>query len=110
MYDNLRKIPEVAATKAYEGNIAFYTTTFDEIVTAEDYINVERYYSFDVYDYEYTDSDLYTSSVYREIFDEAGVSVYSSAEINDMILKKIEELGITETILYGSELIWMPLE
>ena len=105
--DTLGKIPEIAATKTYEGSIVFLTTNFEEIATEEDYYNVERFYSFDVYDPEYTDSDLYTTSVYQQIFDEAGVTVYSLDEIDNMILEREEELGITETIKNGPELIWL---
>lgn len=103
--DALKKIPTVAEKKEYDGYIVMLTYNFDEILTSEDYETVERYYSFDVEDAEESVYDnLYTESIYKEIMDEAGVLIYSSDEIDDMIRNKEEALGIDSQIKDAPEL------
>lgn len=108
--ETLGRIPKVAETKTYDGSIVFYSTNFDEIKSSDDYEYMERFYSFDVIEPEYSKDDLYTTSVYKDIFDEAGVTVYSPDEIDKMIKQKEEKVGVTEEIKNGAELQFITLE
>lgn len=108
--ETLGRIPKAAETKTYDGSIVFYSTNFDEIKSSDDYEYMERFYSFDVIEPEYSKDDLYTTSVYKDIFDEAGVIVYSPDEIDKMIKQKEEKVGVTEEIKNGAKLQFSTLE
>ena len=71
--------------------IVFYTTHFEEM-TADNYNSLQRYATFDVIDASVNQAELYTSSVYKEIFDEAGVKIYTPDEITQMIQEKEKKL------------------
>lgn len=98
-------IPQVADTKVYEGTIIFYTTIFEEI-TVDNYDSLERYCAFGVINAGLTQEEAYNTSVYREIFDEAGVKIYTPDEISQMVYEKEKKLGITDEIKHGNELTW----
>lgn len=103
MDPGLGEVPKIAETKEYAGMIIVDTTYFQEILTSDDYYNVERFYTYYV---DGEDSDIYASGVYKDIFDEAGVVTYRPEEIEAMILEKERSLGITEEIKNGPELTW----
>ena len=86
--DMFGAIPQVASTKTYEGMIVFYTTHFEEM-TADNYNSLQRYATFDVIDASVNQAELYTSSVYKEIFDEAGVKIAEC--IYNRALKKLRK-------------------
>ncbi len=103
----LGKVPDIAAGKQYEGNIVVTTTRFEEILTDEDFYNMEKYYAFYV---DGVESDVYSDSVYKDIFDEAGVKLYQPKEIDAMIQEKEASLGITDEIKQGADVSWETLQ
>ncbi|NLM59587.1 MAG: hypothetical protein GX194_10840 [Clostridium sp.] len=105
--DELKKIPQVAEAKGITANIELITLCLDD----ED-DNNERYYSFKVYNNDWEpieDENLYTDSVYKEIFEEASVPFITPDEVSDLIAKKEKEVGVTDEIKKGSELTWKTL-
>lgn len=101
--EELSRVGNVAAVKAYEGNIAFYTISLGD----------ENVYSFEVFDDNYeniTEPYMYTDSVYKEIFDEAGVTVLPREEIEQMIAGKEKQVGLTEEIRNGQQIEWTIME
>ena len=57
---------------------------------------------------EDVDPLVYEDSIYQEIFDAAGVPFYSAAEIDDMIADRAEQIGLTEKIMNGKPVEWIP--
>ena len=57
-----------------------------------------------------TEPDMYTDSVYKEIFDEAGVAVLSDVEIAAKVAEKEKQVGLTEEIRNGQEITWSILK
>lgn len=114
--EELSRIPAVAEEKSYDGIIAFDTIRFKEYTDADSYAGVVpegEVYSFTVYDDNYediTEPSMYTDSVYKEIFDEAGVNVYSDEEIEAMMREHEQKAGLTDDIRGGSEIVWSTLE
>ncbi|MBE5865944.1 MAG: hypothetical protein E7292_07010 [Lachnospiraceae bacterium] len=106
MNEQLKNLPVVAANKSYDGVIYVATTTFEEMVSQEAYLNTERFYAYYV---DGAEGDVYTDSVYKEIFDEAGVKFYLPEEIDSMILEKELSLGITEEIKNAPDISWEKL-
>ena len=73
----------------------------------------DELYSFEVYDENFekvTEPDMYTDSVYKEIFDEAGVAVLSDVEIAAKVAEKEKQVGLTEEIRNGQEITWSILK
>ena len=105
MDERLKNIPAVAANRSYDGNIYVATTTFEEMLSAEDYLNTERFYTYYVDGAE----DVYQDGVYKEIFDEAGVKFYLPEEIDAMIQEKEASFGIDEEIKNAPEISWEKL-
>lgn len=101
--ETLGEVPEIAASKQYEGYIVVTTTRFEEILTDEDFYNMKNYYAYYV---DGVEGDVYSEGIYKDIFDEAGVKMYRPEEIEAMILEKEASLGITEEIKQGAEVIW----
>ena len=75
-------------------------------------------YSFELYErggikdtlVENVDPSVYMDSDYQEILDKAGIPFYSASEIDDMILEKAREIGLTEEMLNGKPIQWTALE
>lgn len=73
-------------------------------------------YSFELYDrgdtldtlVEDIAPSVYEDSVYQEILDAAGVPFYSAAEIDDMIADRAAQIGLTEEIMSGKPVEWIP--
>ena len=108
--DELGKVPEIAETKQYEGEISVVTTYMDRVYEDRGeydwYYYKDRYYTFYVDGADEKISDIYAAGVYKEIFDEAGIKTYRPEEIDALILEKEESLGITEEIRQGKLLEW----
>lgn len=111
--EELSRIPSVAANKSYEGTIAFRTITLADYMDGGKYVGTspeDNIYSFEVLDENYewiTEPSMYTDSVYKEIFDEAGVTVVPEEEIAAIIAEKEKQVGLTEEIRNGNELEWI---
>ena len=101
--ETLSKLPEVAASRQYEGDIVLMTTRFKETLTDEDFYHMEKYYSYYV---DGVEEDVYSEGIYKEIFEEAGVQTYRPEEIERMIEEKETSLGITDEIKQGDKIIW----
>ncbi|MBO4458665.1 MAG: hypothetical protein J5802_13190, partial [Butyrivibrio sp.] len=50
------------------------------------------------------------NSPYRKAFEDAGISFYEMSEIEDIISKKEEELGITDEIKEANEPEWIEIK
>lgn len=57
-----------------------------------------------------SDPSIYESSVYKDVMNQAGISFYSVAEIDDMIGEKAAQIGLTEEIMNGKPIEWIPFE
>lgn len=79
------------------------TICFDEILTEDDYYNVERYYTFEPTGTEKDD-------VYWNVFEEEGVRLYPYGEVKQLINEKEQNLGITDEIKMDEPLSWIALE
>lgn len=111
--EELGQFPGAAEAKGISGGIQLDTILFnyDFKTYAED--NIERYYTFYVYDENWEpieDVNLYTDSIYKEIFDEAKVPFITPDEANAMILDREENMGVTTEIKEGSILTWKTLD
>ncbi len=53
---------------------------------------------------------MYTDSVYKDIFDEAGVTVLPREEVEKIIAEKEEQVGLTEEIRDGQQIEWTIIE
>ena len=110
--EELSQIPTVAASKSYEGTIVFLTYRFTEYTDADYYAGVEMdddLYTFEVYDDDYneiSDESTYIDSVYKDIFDEAGVLIFSKDEMEEMLSERKDAVGVTDEIAEGKELEW----
>lgn len=113
--DKLGQIPKVAETKGITGGIELDTICFDnkeDAANSEEVGNKECFYTFYIYDdnmNQIKDANLYTNSIYKEIFDEAKVPFITPDEVSTMISKKDEKLGATDEIKEGKELKWSTL-
>lgn len=110
--DELGKIPEVAETKGISGEIEVNTIDFDENAYKLGEAGSKEFYTFYVYDNNdelIEDANLYTDSVYKDIFDEAKVPFITPDEVSAMISKKEESVGATAEIKAGPELTWKTL-
>ena len=100
--DQLSKVAEVAQTKTYDQDICVISTRFEENYDTSNY-----YYTYTV---ENEDDNLYTDSVYKDIFDEAGVTYYTWEEMENMISEKEKSVGVTEEIKAAAEVEWLSIE
>lgn len=106
--DKLKQLPKVAEAKGVSGNIELITICFDN--NGDE--NKECFYTFEVYDDNrelIKDENLYTNSIYKEIFDEALVPFTTPDEVSKRILEKEEKVGATAEIKEGAELTWTTL-
>ena len=55
-----------------------------------------------------SDSSIYEKSVYKDVLDQAGILFYSAAEIDHMIREKAVQIGLTEEIMNGKPIEWIP--
>ena len=114
--EELSKIRTAAQEKTYDGTIVFYTVSLADYKEAGRYVGTsteDELYSFEVYDENFekvTEPDMYTDSVYKEIFDEAGVAVLSDVEIAAKVAEKEKQVGLTEEIRNGQEITWSILK
>jgi hypothetical protein len=113
--DELGQIPNVAEAKGVTGGIEVDTICFDNNENMADSNEVgdkECFYTFYVYDDKWElieDANLYTNSLYKEIFDEAKVPFITPDEVSVMIKEKEEKLGATAEIKKGAEITWKVL-
>lgn len=57
-----------------------------------------------------TDPSIYEKSIYKDVLDQAGILFYSAAEIEHMIREKAAQIGLTEEIMDGKSVEWIPFE
>lgn len=111
LYDKLGQLPELAASKGISEGFEFITLHFDENVfnLYEDDNNI---YSFNVYDNNgdiIEDESLYTNSIYKEIFDEAGIPFVTPDKASMLISEKADKVGAIDVTYEDTEVLWMPL-
>jgi hypothetical protein len=107
--DGLEQLPIVAESKGITNEIELQSIHLnkDEEVANSEEENSESLYTFYVYDENYElieDANLYTNSIYKDIFDESKVPFVTPDEIAAMILEKEEEVGATAEIKEGKEI------
>lgn len=110
--DQLEQIPRVAETKGISGVIELETVCFNNNENEVRIGNIDWFFTFYVYDEDMEpieDTNLYTNSIYKEIFDEASVSFITPDEISTMISEKEEKVGATAEIKEGAEMTWKVL-
>ena len=111
--DGLNQIPKVAEAKGISGNIELITVCFNENADNSSEVgNKKCFYTFNVYDDDWKpieDENLYTNSIYKEIFDEAKVPFITPDQVSNMIKEKEEKLGVTAEIKEGAKLTWKVL-
>lgn len=113
--DGLGQIPKVAKKKGITDRIELDTIWFDnnEKAANSDMTDNEGcFYTFYVYDGDMNpikDVNLYTNSIYKEIFDEAKVPFITPDEVSTMISKKEEKVGATSEIKERKEITWTHL-
>ena len=110
--DELGRIPKVAETKGIRGGIELDTIRFNNNEKAANSVEVgnkECFYTFYVYDNNMKpikDANLYTNSIYKEIFDEAKVPFITPDKISALISEKEKRVGATAEIKEGTEMTW----
>ena len=104
--EEIARIPIIAEKKGITQGVEFDTIWFDE----NDH--EKEIYTYYVYDEnaEIETADLYTNSIYKDMFDEAMVPFNTPDEISAMIKAKRELLGATDEIVNGDEIAWLPLD
>lgn len=113
--DELGQIPKVAEVKGISGGIELDTISFDKNENAaysDEVGNKECFYTFYIYDDNWEpieDANLYTNSIYKEIFDDALLPFITPDEVSNMILEKEEKVGATAEIKDGTEMRWRTL-
>lgn len=113
--EELGQIPKVAETEGITGGIELHTICFNNNEKAANSVGVgnkECFYTFYVYDDNMNpikDTNLYTNSIYKEIFDEALVPFITPDEVSTMISEKEEKVGATAEIKEGIEMTWNTL-
>ncbi len=113
--DELGQIPKVAETKGISGEIEVDTICFDKnenTPNSDEVSNKECLYTFYVYDDDWEPSEntnLYTNSIYKDIFEEALVPFITPDEVSNMISDKEEKVGATAEIKEGTEMTWKTL-
>lgn len=110
--DGLGHIPKVAGTKGITGGIELDTIRFNNNENADnsnEVGNKDCFYTFYVYDDNMKpikDANLYTNSIYKEIFDEAKVPFITPDEISTLISEKERNVGATAEIKEGAKMTW----
>ncbi len=112
--DDLGVIPKLVEAKEVSGNIEVDTICFNQDNTAilDEVSDKEYFYTFYVYDDNWEPveaADLYTSSIYKEIFDEASVPFITPEEVSKMIMEKEKKLGATADMTEDAEITWKTL-
>lgn len=103
----LEQIPKVAQTKGITGGIELDTIRFNE--SADNKEHIYTFYVFDSNNKPVKDANLYTSSVYKQIFDEAKVPFKTPDEVSSLISEKEKKVGATAEIKGGAEVTWKVL-
>ncbi|MEL4105720.1 hypothetical protein AAFA46_02595 [Oscillospiraceae bacterium WX1] len=109
--DELKQIPELAKIKGITDRIEFDTIRFyNNLETDIDQTaNKQCFYTFYVYDdntNQIKDGNLYTKSLYKEIFDEAKVPFITPDKLSTLISEKEINVGATPEIKEGTEIKW----
>ncbi|WP_010250602.1 hypothetical protein [Acetivibrio cellulolyticus] len=113
--DKLGQIPKMAEAKGISGGIELDTIRFDNnsnAANSDEIGNKECFYTFYIYDDNWEpikDPNLYTNSIYKEIFDEALVPFITPDELSAIISEKEEKVGATAEIKEGAETTWKTL-
>ena len=111
--EGLEQIPKVAKAKGVSENIKLVTMVFENNVDDLGESNYkENVYTFYVYDDNWDlieDVNLYRNSIYKEIFDEAMVPFVTPEEALNIISQKEKDVGVTDKIKEGKEVIWKVL-
>lgn len=111
--DELEKLAEVAMDKNISAGIEVQTIYLGDNETGSDESsNQEHVYTFNVYDDNMEiiqDANLYTNSIYKDIFDEAKVPFITADELSAMISKEEEKVSATAKIKEGKEITWEEL-
>ena len=113
--EELGQLTKVAETKGITGGIELDTICLDDgnAANSEGADNKECYYTFFIYNDNYEpveDANLYTNSIYKEIFDEASIAFITPEEVSHIISEKEEAVGATAEIKDGAELTWKTLD
>lgn len=109
-FENLAKLAEAKGIKDY---IQVDTIRFNYDPSASEQDNEEVFYTFYVYNENFElleDANLYTDSIYKEIFDEANVPFITPDELSAIISEKEQILGVTAEIKDGAEVSWQTLK
>ena len=71
----------------------------------------QQYYTYGVIgiDGSYLGSEIYIDGFYKELFDEAGIPVYTKDAINQMVAEREASLGVTDEIKNADEVTWINL-
>jgi len=117
MSDDLGMIPEVAEKMGISDGVEVDTINFEynyneNANNSDETANKECFYTFYVYDDNWDlikDANLYTSSKYKDIFDEAKVPFITPDELSTMISEKEKKVGATAEIKKGKEVTWKTL-
>jgi len=108
-FENLAKLAEA---KGIKDIIQIDTIRFNYDPLADQQDNGEVFYTFYVFDENWEpveDANLYTNSVYKEIFDESNMPFITPDELSAMIAEKEQNLGVTAEIKEGGEVSWKAL-
>jgi hypothetical protein len=112
--NQMGQISEVAETKGIYDGIELDTIRFNNNENADntDEDGNKEYYTFYAIDDNWNlieDANLYTDSIYKDVFDEASVAFITPDEVSTMISEKEEKVGATDEIKKGKEVIWKTL-
>lgn len=111
--EGLEQIPTVAKSKGIYSGFELQNIHLNKSERDSDVAGTrDDLYTFYVYDENMElikDANLYTNSIYKDILDEAMVPFVTPDQIDTMILKKEEKVGVTAEIKEGKEIIWKTL-
>lgn len=113
--DRLGQIPKVAEIKGITGGIELDTIRFNDNEKAANLDAVDNkeclytFYAFDVDMKPIKNANLYTNSIYKEIFDEAKVPFITPDEMLTLISEKEKNVGATTEIKEGTDMTWKVL-
>lgn len=113
--DELGQLPEVAGANYITGGIELDTIRFnnnEKSPNSDQVGDKECLYTFYVYDEnmkQTKDPNLYTDSIYKEIFNEAKVPFVTPDEISTLISEKEKHVGATVEIKEGTQMTWQVL-
>lgn len=117
MSDDLGMLPEVAEKMGISNGVEVDTINFyynynENANSLDDNANKDCFHTFYVYDDNWNlinDANLYTSSKYKDIFDEAKVPFITPDELSTMISEKEVKVGAAAEIKNGQEIKWKTL-